>query len=77
MAAFKELDVRSTSSIVRLIHSESIIIDSVDDDMAADLLHSQYYAWAHHEEECFRFTLSPNLKVKVRQKFKLTRVDEK
>ena len=38
MAAFKELDVRSTSSIVRLIHFESIMIDSVDDDMAADLL---------------------------------------
>ena len=37
MAAFRELDVRSTSSIVRLIHSESIIIDSVVDDMA-DLL---------------------------------------
>ena len=38
MAAFKELDVRSTSSIVRLIHSESsITVDSVDDDMA-DLL---------------------------------------
>ena len=37
MAAFRELDVRSTSSIFWLIHSESIIIDSVVDDMA-DLL---------------------------------------
>ena len=37
VAALKELDVRSTSSIVWLIHSESIIIDSVDDDMAADI----------------------------------------
>ena len=35
MAALKELDVRSTSSMVRLIHSESINIgDSFDDDMA-------------------------------------------
>ena len=43
MAAFKELDVRSTSSIVRLIHSESsITVDSVDDDMA-DLLQYHYY----------------------------------
>ena len=48
MAAFKELDVRSTSSIVRLIHSESIIIDSVDDDMAADLL-TIAYLWFHHD----------------------------
>ena len=35
MAALKELDDRSTSSMVRLIHSESINIgDSFDDDMA-------------------------------------------
>ena len=33
VAARKELDVRPTSSMVRLIHSESMIIDSVDDDM--------------------------------------------
>ena len=57
MAAFKELDVRSTSSIVRLIHSESITVDDsvVDDDMVADLFHSHYYVWAHHDKRCFRF----------------------
>ena len=52
VAALKELEVRPTSSMVRLIHSESMIIDSVDDGMVdfmdtilCNLLLLFYFEW--------------------------------